>query len=261
MHDIKLQEFCNFGAHTQIGEQLRWRPPRAASRDEDKMRPSPLQGLQDLQRMADKNLQVQATNKIVHTLLFTADLPEDSAALRRPLGTFPSRPNQQNFRSPSPRISPPSPDLIGPPRWRVVQRPSTAHAGGRGEMGLSRHIRRMSSPDLRELGRIERMCVLTVSPTAAAASSKVFGGQGDDDDAGLRAGAAALKERASFRSVGENVREVTHGGNSSLTPALNGGGGDNPQAARPGGERRSRMSREIDFIRAKVAQTVDLRCR
>jgi hypothetical protein len=225
------------------------------------MRPSPLQGLQDLQRMADKNLQVQATNKIVHTLLFTADLPEDSAALRRPLGTFPSRPNQQNFRSPSPRISPPSPDLIGPPRWRVVQRPSTAHAGGRGEMGLSRHIRRMSSPDLRELGRIERMCVLTVSPTAAAASSKVFGGQGDDDDAGLRAGAAALKERASFRSVGENVREVTHGGNSSLTPALNGGGGDNPQAARPGGERRSRMSREIDFIRAKVAQTVDLRCR
>jgi hypothetical protein len=70
-----------------------------------------------------------------------------------------------------------------------------------------------------------------------------------------------LKERAGFRSVGENVREVTHGGKSSLTPASNGGGGDNPQAARPGVERRSRMSREIDFIRAKVAQTVDLRCR
>ena len=96
------------------------------------------------------------------------------------------------------------------------------------------------------------MRVLTASPTAAAVSSKVGGGQGDDDDAGLRAGAAALKERAGFRSVGENVREVTHGGKSSLTPASNGGGG---------GERRSRMSREIDFIRAKVAQTVDLRCR
>ena len=87
-----------------------------------------------------------------------------------------------------------------------------------------------------------------------------MGSQGDNDDAGLRAGAAALKERASFRSAGENAREVTHGGSSSLTPALNGGGGDNPQVARPEGERRSRISREIDFIRAKVAQTVDLRC-
>jgi hypothetical protein len=144
-------------------------------------------------------------------------------------------------------------------------RPSTAHARGRVELGLSEHIGRISSPDvsspdLRELGRIERMRVLTASPTAAAVSSKVGGGQGDDDDAGLRAGAAALRERASFRSAGENVREVIHGGNSFVTPALSGVGGDDPQAAHPGSERRSRISREIDFIRAKVAQTVDLRC-
>ena len=238
------------------------RPPRA-NREDDKM--GPFQGLQDLQRIAEKTrVETQAPNKTLHTLLFTADLPEEkeSPALRRPLGTFPSRQNQQHVRSPSPCIAPPSPDLGGAPRGRGTQRPSTAHGSGRGALGLLGHLRqRLSSPDLRrsspDLTELGRVSVLTASPTAFC---RAGGGQGDDDDAGPQAGVVGVSERASSRNTSDTARETAHGGNSLLTSASSCGGAGDQQAARPGGEQRSRIGREMDFIRAKVAQTVDLRC-
>ena len=79
----------------ELGDKMRWsaRPPRAAPcAQEDKGRSqegrSPLQGLQDLQRIAEKT-RVEAaaptTTKTVHTVLFTADVLQDATALRRPV--------------------------------------------------------------------------------------------------------------------------------------------------------------------------------
>lgn len=244
-------------------EELRWllRPPRTAVfKEEDKVHRSPLLGHQDVH----SPLETVTPNKTLHTVLFNADLPEGSV--------LDSRRHVRNFRTPSPvrklsALFSQSQQDLRSESWqqrtvgdiKSTSRPSSAHPAGRGSLGS--RGQRSPSPDLRDHGFLSPAHFVlgqSESPVAAAHANASRAPNGSRDrDAGTREAHLLAFSRAASGAPDDPAGLAVPANGKALRRGQEGGLATENITNRAGF--RSKLCRDIDFIRSKVASTVDLR--
>jgi len=182
----------------------RRRPPRGAAwKDNETPARSPLESLQDLQRIAVKTRVETATPvKTVHTLLFTADLPEESPVLRSANSSAASLDwtrQRRILRTPSPVRKVSAKSLLAAAACleqgvehascfhhaahthsRIsAARPASAHTGGRGHIAMfvqqGRVLTQRSPSPMRGEGRSWSAVMTLGRATAGCVSESPLG--------------------------------------------------------------------------------------